>query len=64
MAKELSSLPAKAASTALMEMYPIVIVSRVNNVQGNKSCLGFFVFFTTFNIINKGHSSVPFEIDL
>ncbi|XP_037627458.1 uncharacterized protein LOC119489294 [Sebastes umbrosus] len=59
--KEMSSLPANVSSTALMEMYPIVIACLLWGKNWSRKQIMFFCDNeATVNIINKGRSSVPF----
>lgn len=59
--KELSSLPANVTSTALMEMYPIVIACLLwGNQWSRKQILFFCDSEAAVSIVNKGRSSVPF----
>lgn len=58
---EITSLPPDLHSTALLELYPIVVASII---WGKQWCRKQIVVFcdnnATVNIINKGRSSVPF----
>ncbi len=58
---ELLSAPVNTLSTALLELYPIVIACILWGKQWSRKQIMFFCDNeATVNIINKGHSSVPF----
>ncbi|GAA6097672.1 uncharacterized protein LOC119489294 [Tachysurus ichikawai] len=59
--KELSTLPPNALSTALLELYPIVVACILwGKLWSRKQILVFCDNEATVHIINKGCSSVPF----
>lgn len=59
--KELSSLPASASSSALMELYPIVIACLLWGKSWSRRKIIFFCDNeAAVHIINKGRSSIPF----